>query len=163
MASPNIPSAPSPDWKDVLDFVRSQGEKDRAYFDQLFKRTVWSIGLIIIVGLAVVTFLGVRSLADMKNEMRAQTQAEIGNMRAEVRRRIDAEFQTPEITRLVQTVARERASEEINRIIFEQVSKQVQAAVKNQEGGIHKEVLQQTQNAVTRLGVRDLLQNCSRR
>jgi hypothetical protein len=152
MASPNIPVVQPPDWKDVLDFVRNQGEKDRAYFDQLFRRTMWAIGIIVATGIGLATFFGLRSLADMKEEMKRQTQAEIGNMRAEVRKRIDAEFQTPEITRLVQTVARERASEEINRIIFEQVSRQVQAAVKGQEGEIRKAVSQETQGAVARLG-----------
>jgi hypothetical protein len=146
-------SAPQdPDWKDVLEFVRTQGEKDRAYFDQLFTRTMWSIGLIIAVGIGLATFFGLRSLSDMKDEMRKQTQAEIANMRAEVRNRIDAEFQTPAITRLVQAVAKERASDEINRVIFEEVSKQVKAAVKSQEGEIRKAVTQETQSAVARLG-----------
>jgi hypothetical protein len=151
MATPTAPIPQSPDWKDVLEFVRKQGAEDRAYFDHIFKRTTWGVSLILGVGLAVARFLGWRSLADAREQVRSQTQAEISNMRAEVRKRIDAEFQTPEITKIVQTVARERASQEINRIISEAVARQVQTVVKSQEDGIRKAITQDTQAAVARL------------
>jgi hypothetical protein len=53
MATPTAPIPQSPDWKDVLEFVRKQGAEDRAYFDHIFKRTTWGVSLILGVGLAV--------------------------------------------------------------------------------------------------------------
>jgi hypothetical protein len=148
MADPGFSPPQGPDWKEVLDFVRSQTEKDRSYFDQLFKRTMWAIGLIVAAGIGLATFFGLRSLADMRNEMKKSTQAEVDNMRAEVRKRIESEFQTRQITELVRSVARERAQSEINRVIAAEVSRQVQSSVKKQESEIRRAVTEETQRAV---------------
>lgn len=58
---------PSPgDWKDVLEFVRTQTKNDWDRFDRLFKYTAGAISLITIVATTVLFYLVGHSLSEAR-------------------------------------------------------------------------------------------------
>jgi hypothetical protein len=141
----------NPQWKEVLEFVRTQTKNDWDRFDRLFKYTASAISLMTVVGIGALVYFVGRSFSEGREEMRRVTKAEVENIRAEVRKRIESEFQTPQIRDVVRGVARDRAGQELNTIIKEEVSMQVQLAVKRQEGAIREAVNNETRRAVLAL------------
>jgi len=142
---------PSPgDWKDVLEFVRTQTKNDWDRFDRLFKYTAGAISLITIVATTVLFYLVGHSLSEAREEMNKITSVEVEHVRSEVRARIEHEFQTPQIADVVRSVAREKATAELNRIIREEVARQVELAVKREEPTIQSIVATQTGTRITK-------------
>jgi Skp family chaperone for outer membrane proteins len=77
-------------------------------------------------------------------EAKRKVQQQLDSEQGEVKRRIDAEFQTEEITKLVQTVAKERTERESNAVIRAEVVKGIQ----QQAPTIHEAVASETKRAV---------------
>jgi hypothetical protein len=95
MAHPHEPEQLSPQWREVLTFIQTQTANDWARFERLFKYTAGAIALITAFGGAALVYFVGHSLSESREEMRRVTTAEVDNMRAEVRKRIESEFQTP--------------------------------------------------------------------
>ena len=83
------------DWREVMEFFQAQMDRDRAYFDRLYKRTLGTIGIIAATVVSVFGMLGFNSLE---------------NVERQVETRIAAEFETVRIQALVRQVATEQAS-----------------------------------------------------
>lgn len=143
-SSPTVPAQPV-EWKEVLVFVQNQNKSDRDYFDRLFSRTMWAVGIILTAALAVVAFFGVRSYRELKDEMRRQTEDEVRSMRAEVRREIDRQFAAPQIANVIRAVAKERAAGEINKVVRGEVTQSVESAVRQQEPAIRRAIAAETE------------------
>lgn len=137
--------------KGYLKFVQEQSEKDRAYFDHLFKRTVWFLGLLLAASAAVIAFFGIHTLSQLREEMRVTTREELRKAQNEVRDRIDAEFKTQNIHELVRQVAKERTERELSSLIKQTVDVQVALGVRAEEPRITRTVSDQTRQAVDRL------------
>jgi hypothetical protein len=159
-----------------LEFAQSQGKSDREYFKHIFDRTYLFIGVLVAVVGVAGTILGVRSIQQIRDEAKltvdgevAKVQTELQRMKTEVdesaadakrkvqqqldsaqgevRRRIDAEFRTEQITSLVRTVAKERTEKELNGVIRTEVV----SGIQQQAGAIQKTVESETKKAVKEL------------
>src|SRR6266853_5206503 len=125
-----------------LEFAQSQGEKDRAHFKHLFDRTYWFIAIVVAVVGVAGTILGVSSVQQIREKAEltvnteiAKVQSELENMRSEIKtnadeskrkvqeelssahvevsKRVDAEFRSENITRLVQDAAKNKTDVEL--------------------------------------------------
>lgn len=159
-----------------LEFAQSQSKSDREYFKHLFDRTYLFIAVVVaVVGIAG-TILGLRSIQQIRDEAKLTVNAEVGKVQAElqrmrsdvdesaadakhkvqqqldsaegeVKRRLDAEFRTEQITTLVRTVAKERTEQELNGVIRTEVV----SGIQQQAGTIQKTVESETKKAVKEL------------
>ena len=66
---------------DEAEFLRrtydrslSEMDRSRAYFETLFRRTLWAVGIIVALILAGVGFLGFRSWSDVQGRMETKLQ-----------------------------------------------------------------------------------------
>jgi len=137
--------------KGYLKFVQDQSEKDRAYFDGLFKKAVWFLSFLLAASGLAIVFFGIHTVSELREEMRATTQVELHKTQKELRDRIEAEFQTKSINDLVRQVAKERTERELSNLITQTVDEQVARGVKAEEPRIAKTVSDQTKQAVDRL------------
>jgi hypothetical protein len=159
-----------------LEFAQGQMEKDRSYFNSLYKTAAGVIALIF----AIAGFLQYKTVSDMRTEMRvavndelerdktemaalrvqvAKTGAEVQdtakqelvNVRAEVQKRINDEFQSKNISSLVANAAKEHTGNELNRVIRADVAAQVANSVEEQRPFIQTIVESKTKEAVMAL------------
>ena len=134
-----------------LKFAQDQSSEDRAYFDQLFKRTAWFLGVLLAASGAAVAFFGLHTISQLREEMRMVTLEEVGKMRQEVEARVGEEFRTENIHELVRKVAMERTGSEMRSLIKQSVDAQVALGVKAEEPKIAHAVTEETARAVDRL------------
>jgi hypothetical protein len=111
--------------KGYLEFAQQQSERDRAYFEHLFKRAVWFLGFLLAASAAVVAGFGIHTVSELRDEMRATTRKELQKTQKEVQDRIEAEFQTPRIHDLVQQVAKDITEREAGNLIKQAVNAKV--------------------------------------
>jgi hypothetical protein len=81
-------------------------------------------------------------------EARNKTTKELENVRAEVKERIDTEFQSGNISTLVANAAKDRTEKELTEIIRLEVSTQVAKGLKDEAPDIRKIIEDQTKEAV---------------
>lgn len=103
---PDPPSSPGPEWKEVLAFVREQGEADRKSFDRMFQRTIWFLGVILAVLTLAISLLARWSIGRSMAEAKAV-----------VRERVTAEFDTPRIREPLNDVAKQKYSTELQKLM----------------------------------------------
>jgi hypothetical protein len=60
--------------KGYLKFAQEQSEKDRAYFEHLFKWAVSFLGLLIAASAAGIAFFGFNNVSELRDEMRTINQ-----------------------------------------------------------------------------------------
>ena len=141
-----------------LEFAQGQIEKDRSYFNHLYKIAAAFLGFMILIASA----FSYKSVADMRAEMRASvndmraevkntTNQELVSARAEVQNRISDEFRGQNINILVANAAKELTGKELKKIILADVSARVESSVKEQRPEIQKVVEEQTKAAVIAL------------
>jgi hypothetical protein len=134
-----------------LKFAQDQSDKDRAYFDHLFRRTAWFLGVLLAASSAGVVFFGLHTVSQLREEMRAATSEEVAKTRKEVEASIENEFRTENIRGLVREVAKERTTRELSGAIERSVDAQVALAVRAEGPRIAHAVSEETKRAVDRL------------
>lgn len=139
-----------------LEFAQNQAKEDRAYFKYLFGWTVTFIGALV---LAAGTF-GYRSVEQLRDDvktsvnvelqkahndvsgavdgMKSQARKELDSTRTEVRKRIDDEFRTDQITTLVRTAAKDRTESALHGIIRSETATQVAKGIQDQAPTIQR-------------------------
>ena len=142
-------------------FDRSLSEMDRSreYFEALFKRTLWAVGIVLALILAGGGFLGFRSWSDVQERMdsklkETQTAIEARGQKAiqdtdkVIRDRAEAAFKDESIRTYVRQVAKEKTTSELSNLIQQTVGEQVAIRVKAEEPQINKTVVQETKHAI---------------
>jgi hypothetical protein len=122
MGDPRVPGPSEQEYEHLI-----------SHFERLIKLTSIALGVIIAVGL----FMFWKSLGDVRTDarnsvdgVRASAQAEIGkakeevigSVREEAKRRVDEEFNTNEITEMVESAARRKVGRAIDRQIQDEVA-----------------------------------------
>jgi hypothetical protein len=152
-----------------FEFAQAQMEKDRGFFKHLYTYT--AAFLLILVAFA--TFISFNSINQMRTEMKASLDAELAVLRAqaaaasseakatvngelatvrtEVQKRIDTEFRSDNISRLIASAAKERTDIELAGIIRSETATQVAKGIQDQSPAIQKSVEGQTRDAVQAL------------
>jgi hypothetical protein len=141
------------------DHLRNQANEDR----ELLTNTIKIVALPLTAVVAVVAFLGFKSLADLKetiqqearNEtkteitrLKTETESQIKTMQSEIRQRLDQQFQTQTLRDIVKDAAREQTQTSARPLILGEVAKQVKSRVDAEQGNIRTAVTNQTQAAV---------------
>jgi hypothetical protein len=159
-----------------LEFAQAQIEKDRSFYKHLY---VFA-GSFIAVMIAVSGYFQYASVNQMRSDMKASVDTELGrskaeiaalraqalttsaeaqstvgrelaNVRTEVQKRIDTEFRNENITSLVSSVAKQRTENELAAIIRSETSAQVAKGIQEQGPAIKRTVEDQTREAVNAL------------
>ena len=152
-----------------LEFAQGQIERDRSFYKHLYGFAASFLAFMVAVA-GVFSYTSVTQMrTDMKasvdaelvalrlqakatsSEAQATVKTELANVRTEVQKRIDTEFQSENITNLVANAARERTEKELSGIIRSETSIQVAKGIKDQTPAIKKTVEDQTREAVTTL------------
>ncbi len=168
MSTAPLPSPDRPDFtqtRELLRFVQEQNTADREairneseanrklLLDSL-KVLSFPVGIL----LAIAAFLGFRSVSDLKqtiqNEARNETQAEVKRMQDEIRNRLNDQFQTPAIQKMVREAAAESTKTSATPMIKAEVATQVKSRVEAERPSITAAVNQQTQTAVKEMGTK---------
>ena len=132
--------------------VRVESESSRA----LLLHTLQIVAVPVTIALAIAGFFGWRSIdsfkeslqTELRSEAKRQTDAEISRMQEEVRQRINDQFQTPTIQKVVTQAAVQATTASANSLIKSQVEKEVKNRVAAEQGTIKKTVVEQTAVAV---------------
>jgi hypothetical protein len=141
-----------------LEFAQGQIEKDRSFYKHLYTYAIAFIGCLIVVA----GFFSYNSVNQMRTDMktlvdaelatlRATINQELANVRTEVQKRIDTEFRSDNIARLIASAAKERTDNELTGIIRSETSAQVAKGIQEQGPAIQKIVEDQTREAVKTL------------
>jgi competence protein ComGC len=149
--------------RDLLQFLRTENEANRtAVRDdaesnrRLFLDTMKIVSVPLSLIILIVTFLGIRSISDAKaliqSEARTQTQSEITRMQQEIHTRLDTQFQTPTLQKLVKDAAVEATQKSAEPLIKSEVASQVKLRVDSERPAIAAAVNQQSQLAVKQMG-----------
>jgi hypothetical protein len=159
-----------------FEFAQQQISKDRDFYKHLYTFAGAFIGLMVVVaGIFQYT-----SVTQMRTDMKASVDAELdrdkaeiaalraqattaeveaqatvtrelGNVRSEVQKRVDTEFQTENITAMVASAAKERTAKELTGIIRSETESQVSKGIKSEQPFIRTTVENQTKAAVNAL------------
>ena len=149
-----------------LEFAQNQANADRAYFKYLFGWTATFIAALVIAA----GFFGYRSVEQLRDDvktsvdaelqkahndvsgavdgMKSEARKELASTRTEVRKRIDDEFRTDQITTLVRTAAKDRTEGELQGIIRSETATQVAKGIQDQAPAIQRTVEDETKRAV---------------
>jgi hypothetical protein len=130
-----------------VEQAQRQAAGEIAFFERLFTKTIWCIGAVLAVGFALATFFGLNTLTQIREDARKAADAESVNVRAEVRKRIDDEFRSEQIKKLVREVAEDRTKNELQGVIRSEVGKGIQ----QQAPAIRKAVEDETKRSVREL------------
>lgn len=157
----------------TLEFVQSQIDKDRNFFKHLLGITTLFLSAVIGVG----GWFSFSSLEQLKSnvrdsvraeldvskaelaavkanatatiaEVRAEARLGLDNVRVEVQKRVDKEFDSVSIRRVVSQAATESAKGELNTIIRTEAANQVAAGLRKEEATIQRIVKDTTTSAV---------------
>ncbi len=157
------PAPPNPDQtRDLLQFLREENEANRtAVRDDAEKNRKLLLDTIKIASVAislivlVAAFFGLKSISDVKDAIRTEagreTQSEITRMQGEIRKRLDDQFQTPALQKLIKDAAKEVTEKSAEPLIKSEVAAQVKSGVDAQKPAIAAAVAQQTQAAVKQM------------
>jgi hypothetical protein len=148
--------------REVLAFLRSENEANRAALREdadknrkLLTDTIRFTAYPLAAIIAVAAFFGWRSLADLKTsirtEARSETKTEIVRMQGEIREKLQAQFQTPALQKMVREAAEDQTRKAAEPLITSEVEKQVKTRVNAEEPTIVAEVTRQTQAAVKQM------------
>jgi hypothetical protein len=80
--------------------------------------------------------------------MKLEARKELDATRTEVRKRIDDEFRSDQITTLIRTAAKDRTEHELQTVIRSEAAAQVSKGIRNEAPTIHKAVEDETKRAV---------------
>ncbi len=149
-----------------LRFAQEQAKENREYFTTIFNRTAGFITALTVVAgaLGYGSFTAIRdqskSLVDSEIKrsqaelsatvlgIKAQSQAQLDEVKSSVQKRVADEFETKNITDIVVTVAKERTSKELTGIIRSETASQVAQGIKRESPTIRNVVVAETKRAV---------------
>lgn len=168
-----VPST-SDQTKELLQFLRQENEANRAAIRtdadanrKLLLDTVKLVSIPVTALILVAGWFGFRSISDLKEtlesdargstqaeiaRMQQSTQAEITRMQGEIRSRLNEQFQTPTLRKLVEDAAKESTKTAAEPLIRTEVASQVKLRVDAEKPTIATAVTQQTQTAVKQMG-----------
>lgn len=115
--TPPPPPATPVEWREVLTFLQTQMTADREYFDHIFRRTLWALGIITTVCASALIFFGINTLSSIN-----KTLAEV---REDVRARVDSEFKKDNIEHLVKDIAEQKTKSAFAEVIGKEVATQI--------------------------------------
>jgi hypothetical protein len=149
--------------RDLLQFLREENAASRSAVREdaeasrkLLLDTVRLISLPVTALAIIAAFLGFASVRDLKQtiqaEARRQTQTEITRMQGEIRTRLDEQFQTPALQKMVKEAAKESTKAAAEPLIKSEVATQVGSRVDAEKPAIAAAVTQQSQIAVKQMG-----------
>jgi hypothetical protein len=149
--------------KELLEFLRKENDASRTAVRQdsdanrkLLTDSLKVIAYPATAALAILSFLGFRSVTEMKStiqtEAKAQTSAEVTRMQEEIRKRLGEQFQTPNLKAIVSEAARNATATTAQPLIKAEVNTQVGRSIEAQKGVIKQSVTDQTQQAVKQMG-----------
>ncbi len=145
---------PNP-YKDITEFAARQVSESRQMFERFYKLTFGSIAIVAALITGGFYFLVGREYRDIESKVQAtvgkKTDEEIARLQQEVRARIEAEFKTENLHRLVREVAAEQTKAGIQDVITRVVVERVQARIEAEQPQIHDTVIQETKKAVAGL------------
>src|ERR1700761_9360952 len=133
------------------DHVRTQATADR----ELLTNTIKIVALPLTAVVAVVAFLGFKSLSDLKetiqqeahNEtkteitrLHTETESQINAMQSEIRQRLNQQFQTDNLRIIVKDAARDQTQTSAKPLILSEVARQVKSRVDAEQGNIRNAV-----------------------
>jgi hypothetical protein len=156
-----------------LEFAQGQITKDREFYKHLYSYAFAFIAFMVLVA----GLFQYSNVSQMRNDMKASVDAqidkskaeieairaqattanleaqatvarELANVRTEVQKRIDTEFQNDNITKLVEAAAKSKTEKEFAGIVQAETLKQVAQAITAQQPFIRKAVEDQTTKAV---------------
>jgi hypothetical protein len=159
-----------------LEFAQGQIEKDRGFYRYLYGFAAGFIALMVLVA----GFFQYTSVNQMRTDMKASVDAELernkaeiaalraqaaqasaeaqatvsrelANVRTEVQRRIDTEFQGENIKTQIAAAAKERTEKELTGVIRSATSEQVARGIQDEHPFIQKTVEDQTRESVKTL------------
>lgn len=152
-----------------LEFAQGQIERDRSFYKHLYTYA----GSFLAFMVAMAGYFSYSSVSQMRSDMKASVDAELvvlraqagaasseaqatvnremANVRTEVQKRIDTEFQSENIAALVASAAKERTDKELSGIIRSETATQVARGIRDQSPAIQKSVEDQTREAVKAL------------
>lgn len=158
------PLKPQPDSLDreLLKFLREESDANRralredsdANRDKLLG-TLKIIAYPITVALLIAGFLGWRSIADVRQsiqeEAQEETKTEIARMQEEIRQKLTAQFETPQIQKVVKEAAANQTQSVLRPLIVQEVSTDVAKSVKDEQHTINSTLISETHKAVGQL------------
>lgn len=158
---PPLPEQPSRD-RELLTFLREESEANRKSLREeadanrkLLNDTLKIAAIPLSVIIAVAGFFGWRSLSDLKesvqNEAKQETQAEITRMQQEIREKLKAQFETPQLKQMVKEAATAQTGQVLRPLIEREVSSDVSRGVKAQQPTIHSTIVSETHKEVDAL------------
>jgi hypothetical protein len=162
---PLVQSAPTPEPsldRELLTFLREEGEANRKSLREeaeanrkLLNDTLKIAAIPLSVIIAAAGFFGWRSLSDLKesfqNEAKQETQVEISRMQQEIREKLKAQFETPQLKQMVREAATTQTGQVLRPLIEREVSSDVSNSVKAQQPTIHSTILSETHKEVDAL------------
>jgi hypothetical protein len=155
--------------KQYLEFAQTQIEKDRGFYKHLYTIAGGFLAFMV----AVAGYFSYSSVNQMKADMKASLDAELvalraqadatsleaqstvarelANVRTEVEKRIETEFRSDNIVKLIGDAAKDRTNKELTGIIRDETARQVAKGILAQSPAIRKNVEDQTRAAVKEL------------
>jgi len=175
MATPQ--QEPNPDSlepiRDLLTYLRTENISNREYLrDQadadrdLLTKTAKLVAVPLAVLIAVVGFLGFKSLSDLKSaiqneahseskaeiaRMQTETDAQIKSMQSDIRERLNQQFQSQNLRGIVMEAAKEHTQTTAKPLIQAEVGSQVKRRLDAEQGSIQRAITDQTQAAVKQM------------
>ena len=153
---------PQDQTRELLEFIRTESSANRAAVREdaesnrkLLLDTVKIISIPMSLVIVLFTFLGIKSMGDIKEtiqtEARRETQSEITRLQKEIRQSLEEQFQTPNLQKLVKEAARESTEKSAEPLIKSEVATQVKARVDAEKPAIASAVTKQSQEAVKQM------------
>jgi len=152
-----------------LEFAQAQIEKDRSFYKHLYTYAMAFLAFMIVVA-GIFSYTSVNQMrTDMKasvdaelvalrtqakaatDEAQATVNRELANVRMEVQKRIDTEFRSDNIAKLIANVAKERTDKELTEIIRSETSTQVAKGIQEHLPAIRRIIEDQTREGVKAL------------
>jgi len=136
----------------MLDFISQENEHHRAYFGALFEKTAWVLGILIAsVGIAA-TFVGWNTISGARQSAQSTVKENVNALRPqidkEVKDGVSDEFSRPNIDLVVQQAARDATATTANKLIRDEVSRQVSTAMSGEREVIKGTLIHAADNAV---------------
>lgn len=156
-----VPVSPSID-RETLTFLREEAAANRTTLRdeaeanrKLLSDTLRIAAYPLAVIIAVAGFFGWKSLSDLRqsvqDEAKQQTQAEVLRMQEEIRTKLKAEFETPQLQKMVREAATAQTGAVLLPLIEKEVSANVSRSVAAQQPTIHSTIVSETHKAVDAL------------
>lgn len=153
---------PSPLDRELLSFLREESAANRAALREdaeanrkLLRDTIRLAAFPLTAIIVVAGFFGWRSFTTLKqsiqNEAQQETQAEIAQMQTEIRKKLQAQFKTPQLRHMVQEAASAQTGKVLRPMIQQEVRNDVSRKVRAQQPTINATIVSESHKAVDAL------------